>query len=155
MDPIVFRCIYSVSNTIFSDKLIVIVNLAFKTGIFPDLCKLANIIPIFKNDDPLLCVNYCPVSPLPIYSKIFEKLIHKRMYSFLDVNKLIYNKQFRFHSNHSTSHALINTTEFRKEKLDTGSHVGGMFIEFEKVFDTVNHNILIEKLYYYGFRMVS
>ena len=77
------------------------------------------------------------------------------MYSFLDVNKLIYNKQFGFRSNHSTSHALINTTEFIKEKLDSGFHVGGIFIDLEKAFDTVNHDLLIEKLYYYGFRCVS
>ena len=74
---------------------------------------------------------------------------------FLDVNKLIYNKQFGFRSNHSTSHAVINTTEFIKEKLDSGFHVGGIFIDLEKAFNTVNHDLLIEKLYYYGFRGVS
>ena len=77
------------------------------------------------------------------------------MYSFLHVNKLIYNKQFGFRSNHSTSHALINTTEFIKEKLDSGFHVGGIFIDLEKAFDTVNNDLLIEKLYYYGFRGVQ
>ena len=116
--------ILKICNTLFSDKLTYIVNLVFKTGIFPDLCKLAKIIPIFKKDDPLLCVNYRPISLLLIFSKILEKLIHKRMYSFLGVNKLIYNKQFGFRSDHSTSRALINTTEFIKEKLDSGFHVG-------------------------------
>ena len=52
-----------------------------------------------------------------------------------------YNKQFGFCSNHSTSHAFI------KEKLDSGSHVGGIFIDLEKAFNTVSRNLLVEKLY--------
>ena len=63
---------------------------------------------------------------------------------------MIYNNQFGFRSNHSIS--LLNTTEFITEKLDTGSHVRGIFIDLEKAFDTVNHDLRIEKLYYYGFR---
>ena len=59
--------------------------LSFKTGIFPDLCKLSKIIPIFKKDDPMFCVNYRPISILSIFSKIFEKLIYNRMYSFLNI----------------------------------------------------------------------
>ena len=74
------------------------------------------------------------------------------MSPFRDDNILIYSKQFGFRGKHSTSHALINTTEYIKKKLDTGFQVAGTFIEIEKVFDTVNHEILIDKLYYYGFR---
>ena len=59
-----------------TDLLTEIANLSFKTGIFPDLCKLSKIIPIFKKDDPMFCFNYRPISLLPIYSKIFEKLIY-------------------------------------------------------------------------------
>ena len=84
-----FQYILKVCNTLVSHKLADIVNLVFKTGIFPDLCKRAKIIPIFKKDDPLVCVNYRPISLLSIFTEIFEKFIHKRMYSFLDVNKLI------------------------------------------------------------------
>ena len=72
--------ILKISNNFLSDALAEIINLSFKTGIFPDLCKLA----IFKKDDPLLCINYRPISLLSIYSKIFEKLIYSRMYYFLD-----------------------------------------------------------------------
>ena len=70
-------------NNIFSEQLANIVNLSFKTGIYPDLCKLAKVIPIFKKDDPLLCVNYRPISLLPIYSKIFEKVIIRECIPFL------------------------------------------------------------------------
>ena len=63
-----------------------------------------------------------------------------------------YERQFGFRANHSTSHALISATEHIKNLLDKGCFVGGIFIELEKAFDTVNHNILINKLSYYGFR---
>ena len=95
--------ILKISNKYFSDLLTDIINLSFKTGIFPDLCKLSKIIPLFKKDDLMLCVNYRPISLLSIYSKIFEKLIYGRMYSFLNNNNLIYEKQFGFRAKHCES----------------------------------------------------
>ena len=103
-------------------------------------------------DDPLDCVNYHPISLLPVFSKIFQKIIYSRMYEFLELNKLIYNRQFGFRANHSTNHALISITESIKSFLDSGDFVAGIFIDLEKVFDTVNHQILCDKLNYYGFR---
>ena len=76
-------------------------------------CKLAEVIPIYKKD-ALLCENYRPIS-LSIFSKIFEKLIYGRMYKLLDVNNLIYNRQFGFRTNYSTEHALISLTENIKQ----------------------------------------
>ena len=109
--------ILKIYKDFFSKNLCEIVNLSFITGIFPDLCKLAKIIPLHKKDDPLFCENYRPIALLPILSKIFEKLIYKRMYSFLEENKLIYNQQFGFRSNYSTEHALINLTEYIRNLL--------------------------------------
>ena len=129
--------ILKISNNFFSDVLTDIVNLSFKAGIFPDLCKLSKIIPIFKKDDPMLCVNYRPISLLSIFSKIFEKLIYNRMYSFLNSNNLIYGKQFGFRAKHSVNHALISTTELIKSELEDGNYVAGIFIDLEKAFDTV------------------
>ena len=113
--------ILKISNCFFSHKLCDIVNQSFKTGIFPDLCKLATVIPIFKKENPLLCVNYRPISLLPIYNKIFEKIIYKRMYDNLDKNKFIYVRQFGFSAQHfRTNHALISTAESIKYYIDTG-----------------------------------
>ena len=120
--------ILKISNNLFSDLLTEIANLSFKTGIFPDLCKLSKIIPIFKKDDPMFCVNYRPISLLPIYSKIFEKPIYTRMYSFLTCNNLIYDKQFGFRAKHSVNHALISITELIKSQLENGNYVAGIFI---------------------------
>ena len=147
--------ILKIANTIFSEKLSEIANLSFSTGIFPDLCKVAKVIPIYKKDNPLLCENYRPISLLPIFSKIFEKLIYNRMYEFIDNRKLIYKRQFGFRSKHSTSHALISITESIKFLIDSGNIVGGIFIDLQKAFDTVNHEILCNKISYYGFRGIS
>ena len=144
--------VLKIANGFFSNTLCDIINLSFKSGIFPNLCKLAKVIPIFKKDNPLLCENYRPISILPIYSKIFEKVIYKRMYDYLDANNLLYSRQFGFRAKHSTTHALISTTEDIKLNIDSGNYVGGIFIDLQKAFDTVNHEILCEKLYNYGFR---
>ena len=125
--------ILKISNNFFSNKLTDIINLSFRTGIFPDLCKLAKVIPIFKEDNPLLCENYRPISLLPIFSKIFEKVIYKRMYDFIDKNQLIYERQFGFRAKHSTKHALISTTESIKSQIDKGNYVAGVFIDFQKL----------------------
>ena len=128
--------ILKISKNVFSNNLAKIINLSFKTGIFPDLCKIAKVIPIFKKEDPLLCKNYRPISLLPIFSKIFEKIIYTRMYKFLDKNHLLYDIQFGFRNKHSTSHALINLTESIKNYLDNKELVSGIFIDLEKAFDT-------------------
>ena len=86
-------------NEFFSIYLTKILHISFVTGIFPDLCKLAKVVTIFKKDDPMDCVNYRPISLLPAFSKHFEKIIYTRMYQFLELNKLIYNRQFGFRAN--------------------------------------------------------
>ena len=74
------------------------------------------------------------------------------MYSFLSNEKLIFDKQYGFRCNYSTTHALICLTERLKNYLDSVHIAAGVFIDLEKAFDTVNHKILCEKLNYYGFR---
>ena len=85
--------------TLFYNKFIDI-------GIFPDILKVGQITPIFKKGNPQLMQNYRPVSTLPCFSKIFEKIIYSRLYNFLNSKGIIYDNQYGFRSHHSTSHAV-------------------------------------------------
>ena len=87
-----------------------------------------------------------------MFSKIYEKLIYARVYSYLVTKDMIYSKQFGFRSHHSTNHAIISITEHIRHLLDNGHYVCGIFVDLEKAFDTVNHNILCKKLEFYGLR---
>ena len=78
-----------------------------------------------------------------------------RIYSFLDVNKSLYNLQFGFRAKHSTIHALIQITEKIRAEIDNNNYACGIFLDLQKAFDTVDHNILIKKLSYYGIRGIS
>ena len=136
----------------FSKPISDIINISFNTGVYPDIMKLATIIPIFKKGSKILVGNYRPISLLSNLNKIFEKLMFKRLQSFIDKYKLLYKYQFGFREKHSTNHALIEIAESIQNALDLGNFACGIFVDFQKAFDTVNHKILIKKLNYYGIR---
>ena len=79
-----------------------------------------------------------------------EKIVYSRVFNFLNINKIFYEQQFGFRPLHSTNHALINITEKIRETLDRGEVAAGLFVDFQKAFDTVNHQILLKKLDHYG-----
>ena len=97
-------------NNDLSPLLADLFNKSFTTGIFPSALKIARIIPIHKKDSKLECCNYRPISILSNLDKILEKLMYKRLYSFLEANNIIYNLQFGFRKNYSTTLALLSLT---------------------------------------------
>ena len=130
----------------------ILINESFETGIFPDKLKIAKVIPVFKKGLTSKNSNYRPISLLSIFSKLFEKLMHKRLYRFLEICDALFCMQFGFRSGHSTDHALISLTETIKSSLDNKRFGCGIFIDLQKAFDTVNHDSLLQKLEHYGIR---
>ena len=148
--------IFKMTGNIMASPLTEIINLSFSTGIYPNNLKIAKIIPVFKNKGSILqCNNYRPISLLSNINKIFEKLMYTRLYNFLDIHNCIYNLQFGFREKHSTNHALFSITEKIREALDNNNFACGIFIDLQKAFDMVDHNILIQKLNHYGIRGVA
>ena len=142
-------------KTEISNPLSMLFNISLNTGQFPDILKLSQTIPIYKKGSKMETCNYRPISLLSNINKIFEKIMFYRLYQFLERNKCLYNWQFGFRSKHSTNHALVEITEKIRNALDKGEIACGIFIDLQKAFDTVNHNILIDKLKYYGVRGVA
>ena len=140
---------------VISKPLCDVINLSFQTGIFPDCLKLADVMPVFKKGSKNLIENYRPISLLSNISKIFEKVVHTRLSSFLDRYSILYQNQFGFRRKHATSHALIELTQKIREALDNKLYACGIFVDFSKAFDTVEHEILIAKLEHYGIRNIQ
>ena len=140
------------TSKIISPILSLHFNYLMEVGKFPDELKLGKITPIYEKESDELLENYRPVSTLPIFGKIFEKIIYSRLYKYFVSKGILHDRQFGFMKQHSTSHALNYAIDKIKQSIDQDDHVLGIFIDLSKAFDTIDHKILINKLNHYGIR---
>ena len=134
------------------DIVTVIINQCFTTGIFPDKLKIAKIIALYKKDEDYLLKNYRPISLLPSLSKVIERIMHIQINSYFTNNNLFFKSQYGFRAMHSTELASLELNERIITEMDAGNIPINIYIDLSKAFDTLNHEILLSKLYYYGFR---
>ncbi len=137
---------------IFADNLSIIYNKSIQEGVYPVDMKIAKVIALYKKGSHVLPDNYRPISLLSIFDKIFEKLLCRRLLKYLELNNYIYKFQFGFRNKHSTTFALIDCVDNLRYLLDNENYVLGLFVDFRKAFDTVDHEILLNKLEHYGIR---
>ena len=140
------------NSYLFAIPLTILFNQSVSTGTFPSLLKTAKITPIHKSgpdDDPK---NYRPISQLTIFSKIFETLMKTYLIDYLENKNILNPSQYGFRRNRSTFQALNVFSNDVFSAIDKKHSVLSIFIDFAKAFDTVNHNILINKMHHYGIR---
>ena len=134
-----------------AEPLTELCNLSILQSKFPDGCKQAKLKPLFKKgskDDPK---NYRPISLLPQLSKIIEKIIHGQVQKFLDENRILYRYQSGFRAHHSTDTCLSYLSDKILQGFENGKFTGMIMIDLQKTFDTIDHNIFLDKLAYLGF----
>ena len=127
---------------ILVDRLVVCFNLSFTTGSFPDVWKLAKVTPLHKGGQKNQINNFRPISQLPLPGKLIEKIVHKRITSYLNKNEILNSQQNGFRPNHSTQDTVAKLTDDITININNNKCTIATFIDFRKAFDTVNHKMI-------------
>ena len=122
-----------------------IFDLSLKSGTFSEKMKILRVTPVFKSGGTSLMTNYQPISVLPCFSKMFERILYNRLYKYLTENNLLYCKQFGFQKGHSPEHTVLQFIEQINQSFEKNEFTLGVFVDLSKAFDTVDHQILLKK----------
>ena len=137
-------------NNDISYCITLIINQSLTSGIFPNRLKIAKVTPIYKKGCKKSISNYRPISVLPVISKVFETVMHEQLTEHF-VNNLLFNpQQYDFRKNSSTELAALELIDRLLNQLNKHSIPINFYIDLSKAFDSLRHDILIEKLAYYG-----
>ena len=145
------KCIKLAADHI-SDVLTAVFNNSLEQGIMPDILKISRITPVDKGGDITDPSNFRPISTLYSFAQIFEKLVYSQILGYLEKHNILSKFQFGFRKSRSTEHAIVEITDNFKKAIDKNLYTCGVFLDFSKAFDTVNHQILLKKLEAYGIR---
>jgi exonuclease III len=140
------------SDNTFNEVLAQVITASFTEGVFPQPLKLARVVPIHKGGNKSDVSNYRPISLLSSFSKIYEKLMHKRLVKFMNDNDSLYEMQYGFRSGRSCEHALLTAQNCLLNNLNKNKISLLLLIDFSKAFDMVDHTTLLCKLQHYGIR---
>ncbi|CAB4037008.1 Hypothetical predicted protein [Paramuricea clavata] len=129
-----------------------LINSCLEQSVFPDTEKYAKIIPVYKSGKRSSMDNYRPISILPVLSKVFERVVQKQLYEYLEKNSLLSPNQFAFRKHRSTQHPVTLLSDHIRGHMDKGELTGAVYIDLRKAFDTIDHGRLLSKLPCYGIR---
>ena len=130
--------------------LSIVFNKSMVTGEFPNIMKLAEIVPLYKGKEHYLETNYRPISLLTTMSKVLEKIVYQRVYTFLQETGQLYENQFGFRESHSCEHAVGQVINGIVKGLENKVNNACVLLDLSKAFDTIEHKIMLQKLETYG-----
>ena len=156
-DEISNKLLKSIKDEI-AKPLTIIINQSLKTGIFPEELKIAKVKPLYKKGDNFCLNNYRPISLLPTISKNFERVMFTQLYSYLNAHNLLSEQQYGFRSQHLTELACVKLVDYITTEMDNIKKIKTptvIFLDLSKAFDTLNFNILLNKLQYYDIHGIA